>query len=109
VRCALAGICLPDETNFFAKGFESRPLNPSADPALPLYVNTPGARVKNRARRSSSRPTTARRRCRSSRCRSLRCLAPCDSDPLTNSDTRSRKTQWNGGTFRWSLSPSFWQ
>lgn len=46
VRCALAGICLPDETNFFRKGAVPRPLNPADDPALPLYVQTPGARVK---------------------------------------------------------------
>ena len=46
VRCALAGICLPDETNFFRKGVVPRPLNPGADPALPLYVQTPGARVR---------------------------------------------------------------
>ena len=45
-RCALAGICLPDETNFFRKGLVPRPLNPSADPALPLYVQAPGARVR---------------------------------------------------------------
>ena len=46
VRCALAGICLPDETNFFRKGTVPRPLNPADDPALPLYVQTPGARVR---------------------------------------------------------------
>jgi len=46
VRCALAGICLPDETNFFDRGYAPRPLNPSDDPALPLYVQTPGARVR---------------------------------------------------------------
>lgn len=46
VRCALAGICLPDETAFFAREGAPRPLNPSADTALPLYVSTPGARVR---------------------------------------------------------------
>ncbi|MBI1366037.1 MAG: CRISPR-associated endonuclease Cas1 [Alphaproteobacteria bacterium] len=46
VRCALAGICLPDETNFFRKGAVPRPLNPADDPALPLYVQTPGARIR---------------------------------------------------------------
>lgn len=46
VRCALAGVCLPDETNFFRKGSVPRPLNPADDPALPLYVQTPGARVR---------------------------------------------------------------
>lgn len=45
-RCSLAGICLPDETNLFRKGYPPRPLNPSDDPALPLYVQTPGARVR---------------------------------------------------------------
>jgi CRISPR-associated exonuclease Cas4/CRISPR-associated protein Cas1 len=46
VRCSLAGICLPDETTFFAKANAPRPLNPSADTALPLYISTPGARVR---------------------------------------------------------------
>jgi len=46
VRCSLAGICLPDEVNFFRRGAPPRPLNPSADTALPLYVQTPGARVR---------------------------------------------------------------
>ena len=45
-RCSLAGICLPDETNLFRKGYPPRPLNPSDDPALPLYVQTPGARLR---------------------------------------------------------------
>ncbi len=45
-RCSLAGICLPDETNLFRKGSSPRPLNPSDDPALPLYVQTPGARLR---------------------------------------------------------------
>lgn len=45
-RCALAGICLPDETNFFRKGHAPRPLNPADDPALPLHVQTPGAKVR---------------------------------------------------------------
>lgn len=45
-RCSLAGICLPDETNFFNKGQPPRPLNPADDPALPLYVQTPGARLR---------------------------------------------------------------
>jgi CRISPR-associated endonuclease Cas1/CRISPR-associated protein Cas4 len=46
VRCALAGVCLPDETNFFNKGAVPRPLNPSDDPALPLYVQSYGARIR---------------------------------------------------------------
>ena len=50
-RCSLAGICLPDETNFFAKGQPPRPLNPADDPALPLYVQTPGARVRKQGER----------------------------------------------------------
>ena len=45
VKCSLAGICLPDEIAFFKKGRAPRPLNPSADTALPLYVQTPGARI----------------------------------------------------------------
>jgi CRISPR-associated endonuclease Cas1/CRISPR-associated protein Cas4 len=44
-RCSLAGICLPDEVTFFRRGLAPRPLNPSADTALPLYVQEPGARV----------------------------------------------------------------
>jgi CRISP-associated protein Cas1 len=44
-RCSLAGICLPDEVSFFQRGLAPRPLNPSADTALPLYVQEPGARV----------------------------------------------------------------
>jgi CRISPR-associated exonuclease Cas4/CRISPR-associated protein Cas1 len=44
-KCSLAGICLPDEVTFFRKGLAPRPLNPSADTALPLYVQEPGARV----------------------------------------------------------------
>ena len=45
-RCSLAGICLPDETNLFRTGTSPRPLNPSDDPALPLYVQEPGARLR---------------------------------------------------------------
>jgi CRISPR-associated endonuclease Cas1/CRISPR-associated protein Cas4 len=44
-KCSLAGICLPDEVTFFHRGLAPRPLNPSADTALPLYVQEPGARV----------------------------------------------------------------
>ena len=50
-RCSLAGICLPDETNLFRKGNAPRPLNPSDDPALPLYVQTPGARLRKSGER----------------------------------------------------------
>lgn len=46
VRCSLAGICLPDEVNYFASGAAPRPLAPADDPALPLYVQQPGARVR---------------------------------------------------------------
>jgi CRISPR-associated endonuclease Cas1/CRISPR-associated protein Cas4 len=45
IKCSLAGICLPDEVAFFRRGLAPRPLNPSADTALPLYVQEPGARV----------------------------------------------------------------
>ena len=45
-RCSLAGICLPDETNLFHNGHPPRPLNPADNPALPLYVQTPGARLR---------------------------------------------------------------
>ena len=44
-KCSLAGICLPDEVTFFRRGLAPRPLNPSADTALPVYVQEPGARV----------------------------------------------------------------
>ncbi|WP_419948224.1 CRISPR-associated endonuclease Cas1 [Candidatus Palauibacter sp.] len=50
-RCSLAGICLPDETNLFKTGHSPRPLNPSDDPALPLYIQTPGARLRQRGQR----------------------------------------------------------
>lgn len=45
-KCSLAGICLPDEVAFFRRGLAPRPLNPSAEAALPLYVQEPGARVR---------------------------------------------------------------
>ena len=50
-RCSLAGICLPDETNLFRKGYPPRQLNPSDNPALPLYVQTPGARLRKSGER----------------------------------------------------------
>ena len=50
-RCSLAGICLPDETNLFRKKYPPRPLNPADDPALPLYVQTPGARLRKNGER----------------------------------------------------------
>jgi CRISPR-associated exonuclease Cas4/CRISPR-associated protein Cas1 len=45
VRCALAGICLPDEIRWFSRRNPPRPLNPADDPAMPLHVVTPGARI----------------------------------------------------------------
>lgn len=48
-RCALAAICLPDEVNWFRHGDPPRMLNPADDPALPLHVQTPGARVRKEA------------------------------------------------------------
>lgn len=50
-RCSLAGICLPDETNLFRKKYTPRPLNPSYDPALPLYVQAPGAKLRKSGER----------------------------------------------------------
>lgn len=50
-RCSLAGICLPDETNLFTKKYTPRPLNPADDPALPLYVQAPGARLRKSGER----------------------------------------------------------
>ncbi len=47
-KCSLAGICLPDETNMFRKGYPPRPLNPADDPALPLHVQAPGSKLRKR-------------------------------------------------------------
>ncbi len=47
-RCSLLPICLPDEVNWFRKGAIRRTPPPAARPALPLYVQTPGARVGKR-------------------------------------------------------------
>ncbi len=47
-RCSLVVICLPDETNLLidsAQPREVRRLYPAADDALPLYVQSPGARI----------------------------------------------------------------
>ncbi|MBA3811376.1 MAG: CRISPR-associated endonuclease Cas1 [Caulobacteraceae bacterium] len=44
-RCSLLPVCLPDEVNWFRKGAIPRTPPPAARPALPLYVQTPGARV----------------------------------------------------------------
>ncbi len=45
-RCALAGICLPDEVNFLHQGQTPRMLNPADDPALPLHLQEPGAKIR---------------------------------------------------------------
>jgi CRISPR-associated exonuclease Cas4/CRISPR-associated protein Cas1 len=45
-RCALASICLPDEVSFFRRDVVPRTLAPDADAALPLHVQTPGARIR---------------------------------------------------------------
>jgi CRISPR-associated protein Cas4 len=44
-RCSLLPICLPDEVNLFRTGDVPRTPPPPADAALPLYVQTPGARI----------------------------------------------------------------
>lgn len=48
-RCSLVGICLPDETNLL-RGLEAgdrvRRLVPARDDALPLYVQSPGTKIR---------------------------------------------------------------
>jgi CRISPR-associated exonuclease Cas4/CRISPR-associated protein Cas1 len=44
-RCSLLPICLPDEVNWFRRGALPRTPPPAASPALPHYVQTPGARI----------------------------------------------------------------
>jgi CRISPR-associated exonuclease Cas4/CRISPR-associated protein Cas1 len=44
-RCSLLPVCLPDEVTWFRSGAIPRTPPPAASPALPLYVQTPGARV----------------------------------------------------------------
>lgn len=44
-RCSLLSICLPDEVNWFRTAAIPRTPPPPARPALPLYVETPGARI----------------------------------------------------------------
>ncbi len=46
-RCSLVGICMPDEVRFLARSdVEPRPLFPSLDERLPLYVQSPRAYVR---------------------------------------------------------------
>ena len=44
-RCSLLPVCLPDEVNWFRRAAIPRTPPPAASPALPVYVQTPGARV----------------------------------------------------------------
>jgi CRISP-associated protein Cas1 len=44
-RCSLLPICLPDEVNWFRSGALPGTPPPAASPALPLYVQMPGARI----------------------------------------------------------------
>lgn len=49
VRCSLAGICLPDETNLFRQiNYPVRPLNPADNPALPLHITEPGSVLRKK-------------------------------------------------------------
>ena len=50
-RCALAGICLPDEVGFFRTRHPPRPLNPADDRRLPAYVQAMGAKVRKKGER----------------------------------------------------------
>jgi CRISPR-associated protein Cas1 len=46
-RCSLMGICLPDEVRFLSgPGVEPRPIIPSDEKGLPLYVQSPRAYVR---------------------------------------------------------------
>lgn len=50
-RCSLVGICLPDEVNYLrapTSDAEPRRLLPARDDALPLYVQSSGARIGKR-------------------------------------------------------------
>jgi len=44
-RCSLLPVCLPDEVQWLRRGAIPRTPPPAATAALPLYVQTPGARV----------------------------------------------------------------
>ncbi|MDE3100892.1 MAG: CRISPR-associated endonuclease Cas1 [Chloroflexota bacterium] len=45
-RCSLLSVCLPDEVNYLRGGSVPRPLVVPDEPSLPLYVQSPGARVR---------------------------------------------------------------
>ena len=45
-RCSLMPVCLPDEVAYFSRGQIPRTPPPAATVALPLYVQSPGTRVK---------------------------------------------------------------
>ncbi|HZP96250.1 MAG TPA: CRISPR-associated endonuclease Cas1 [Candidatus Limnocylindria bacterium] len=45
-RCSLLGICLPDEVNYLRGHAVPRPIVVPDEPSLPLYVQSPGARVR---------------------------------------------------------------
>jgi CRISPR-associated protein Cas1 len=48
-RCALVGICLPDEITWLQRGtIQPRPLAVPRDEALPLYVQAQGAKIAKR-------------------------------------------------------------
>jgi CRISPR-associated exonuclease Cas4/CRISPR-associated protein Cas1 len=46
LRCSLMPVCLPDEVAWFSRGQIPRTPPPPAAVVLPLYVQSPGARVK---------------------------------------------------------------
>ena len=47
IRCSLVGICLPDEVGFLShRGVEPRPIFPSLERGLPMYVQSPRAYVR---------------------------------------------------------------
>ena len=49
-RCALVGICLPDEVAFLVKGAVSpRPIAVAREEGLPVYVQEPRARIRKEA------------------------------------------------------------
>ena len=66
-RCSLLPICLPDEVNLFRIGAVPRTPPPAADMALPLYVQTPGARVGKRPARRTARNSKSSHLCADTR------------------------------------------